>query len=81
MDQLEEFTPEQEKLFAKGFNAGYELQKDNPQLLDKLTSDTANKNKTFFLGLEEGRKEYITEKYMETVNTIKDKQKDSSLDK
>lgn len=81
----EQTTPSPE--YLKGFNEGYMLAKEAPELADKLShvkSDTER-----LQGLQDGRKQYVLEKVREMrprrmsdhSNLKTDKEKDNSKDK
>ena len=65
MSDEKELNEQDLKLFAKGFNTGYLLEKDNPGLLNTLLSGKENKDKLFFQGLNAGRDEQKHEKYLD----------------
>lgn len=65
MSDDKELDKEAKELFAKGFNTGYLLEKDNPGLLNTLLSGKENKDKLFFQGLNAGRDEQKHEKYLD----------------
>jgi hypothetical protein len=57
---------DQEKHFAKGFNAGYLLSKHEPDLLKQLLKST-NKENEYFQGLELGKKQHDREKLLQQI--------------
>ena len=54
---------DQEKHFAKGFNAGYLLSQHEPDLLNQLLKST-NKENEYFQGLELGKKQQDRKKLL-----------------
>ena len=53
-----------QNLFAKGFNAGYLIEKDDPKLLKSLTADKQSLESPFMKGMLAGSKEQKREKYL-----------------
>lgn len=79
-----ELDDEGMKVYTKGFNAGYLLQKEAPKELEQLTKGKdLKKSDVFTKGLFEGSKEYRREKFKEELYKIdaKNKQRDNELDK
>lgn len=50
-----------EKLYIKGFNRGYELQKFNPDLAQSLMDGLQGGKTSFWIGFGDGRDEYVKE--------------------
>lgn len=62
MDNEQKQNPE----IQKGFNAGYLLEKLNPELSQKLRAGMTDKNNPFFLGLTKGAEQYNQESFFDS---------------
>lgn len=69
MDQ-EQINP----LYLKGFNAGYTLNKHDPELLDSLLK-SGNSNNEYFKALQAGKKQYDLEQILAKSKSNKDDQR------
>ena len=78
MSDDKELNEQDLKLFAKGFNSGYLMEKENPALAKELIEGNQNKDNNFFKGVIAGSKEQKREKYLEEANEIEIKRKDKS---
>lgn len=80
-----ELNEQDEKLYIKGFNAGYVMEKENPTLLKQLIADKQNENDLFVKGMDAGSKEKIKERYialaLEKMEKSKQKGKDHDHDR
>lgn len=68
---------DQEK-FIKGFNHGYTLQEQEPELLAKILKSPASKS-DYLDGIKEGQKQYEREKLLKQLeqgNKTKDREKE-----
>lgn len=81
MSDEKELNEAELKLYTKGFNSGYLLQKDNPELAKKLIEGNQSKESIFFKGLVAGSKEQVREKYIERAMDKMTKSKQKSKDK
>lgn len=70
-----EMNEQDEKLYIKGFNAGYVMEKENPKLLKKLTAEKQNESNPFVKGITDGSKEQQREKYLAEYKAIRSKAK------
>ena len=53
-------APQHDDIFAKGFNAGYILQQEEPELAERL-SQSLHSEHDYTKGIEAGREQYIIE--------------------
>jgi hypothetical protein len=74
-EQDKEMNEQEEKLFIKGFNAGYVIEKENPKLLKQLTAEKQNENNPYVKGIVAGSKEQQREKYLAEYKAIRKKAK------
>lgn len=75
MSDDKELNEQDLKLFAKGFNSGYVMEKDNPELTKKLIEGNQNKDNTYFKGVVAGSKEQKRERYLEELKEIQAKER------
>lgn len=67
---------DQDKQFAKGFNAGYLLSQHEPELLQQLLK-SPNKDGSYIQGLQMGKKQHDRELLLSQVKTsVKSKRQD-----
>ena len=65
-----------EQELAKGFNAGYIIQKHRPDIADSLTEAVRDKHDEFFQGLVAGSDQYAKERSQsKTISKLRDKQR------
>ena len=57
---------QQHKEIQKGFNAGYLLEKLNPQLAVKLRNGVSDKSSPFMLGMLKGAEQYRDESFFDS---------------
>jgi len=62
----------QEKLYQKGFNAGYLLSQHEPVLIEKILKSN-NKDNEYFEGLLFGKKEYDREVFREELKQTRER--------
>ncbi len=67
----EEPTPE----YLKGFNVGYQIAKNDPQLFGQLTK-SLDRDNDYIQGLKMGQKQLDREKLLEQLKQSKDQSKD-----
>ncbi len=60
---------EQEKDIIEGFNAGYILKSQKPELFEQLKSSLKDSNSEYFKAFNEGAETYEQEKAMELLKT------------
>lgn len=65
-----------EKLFIKGFNVGYQLSKHDPELLAKLIK-TKSDNSEYIRALKLGGQQYDAENLLNQIKQSKAKNKDN----
>ncbi len=63
---------EQEKLYQKGFNAGYLLAIHEPVLIENILKSDNNGNQ-YFEGLRYGKKEYDREAFRQELDQIRER--------
>ena len=73
MSEEKELTEQEAKLFAKGFNAAYIIEKENPQLLSKLIAGAENKENLYIQGMVAGGLERKQEKYLVEAQEMESK--------
>jgi hypothetical protein len=80
-----ELNEQEEKLYIRGFNAGYVMEQENPKLLKQLITDKQNENDLFVKGMDAGSKEKVRERYvalaLEKLSKSKQKGKDYEQDR
>ena len=70
----------EDKLFTKGFNAGYLLSKHEPELLDRVLKSP---NEEFFYlgGMKAGKQQHQKEQFIERLNQTQQKSKDKGKER
>lgn len=67
-----EYTPEHEAAYLKGFNNGYVLEKYEPVLAKELVKGISNTALPYTDGLKAGSKEFQKEKFKAQVKQARD---------
>lgn len=65
-----------EKNYTKGFNAGYLLEKHEPELIKQIMAAPQGKENDYFTGLQDGKKQYDKEKFITQMKQAQEKGKD-----
>jgi hypothetical protein len=78
----------QDESFARGFNAGYQLQKHDPELGERLIQSLQNTSQPYAEALKAGRDQYVHElrerlrsHHIERSNHASDRTKDKDRDR
>lgn len=66
-----ELTEKESKEYIKGFNAGYQLQKHSPQLIQKMLKNNMNADLAYQKGLEAGSKLCQKEEIQQKMSKVK----------
>ncbi len=73
MSEEKDFTKEEKATYARGFNHGYELERENPETMNALRNGIQDKKSLYFQGLDEGSQELKREKFREELQKSKEK--------
>ena len=78
-DQHQKIFEEGMQQFQKAFNAGYELNKHEPELLKGILNSP---NQSEFIdGMKAGRKQYEKDKFIDQMKQTQEQSKDKQHDK
>jgi hypothetical protein len=70
-----------EKNYAKGFNAGYLLEKHEPELMKQIMASPNDRTNEYYSGLQDGKKQHDKEKILAQMKQAQEKGKDREREK
>ena len=79
-EQHQKLMDEALKPFIKAFNAGYLLNKHEPELLETILK-TPNQDKPYLQAMKEGKKQHEKDKFVEQIKQEQQKSRDKEIEK